>query len=338
MKDIALKLNLSISTVGRALVDDPRISRETKELVRETADELGYVANRAAQVMRGNPSHLIGLLVPDIQSTFYSMVAQNLSTCFEGNGYHLALSITDDNPEKELAKVQELVSTRVAGIAIVPSASPKRKTLEIFQKVPHVQILRYIPALGDWFGLDDERGILDAVRHLVSLGHRRIGYVGDIIFPTGKVRYNAFCKALAEAGIKPDKSLIELGFPSRDYGHKAVLNLMSKSPRPTAIIATAVQLTLGIAEQLTALNVKVPNEISVIGYGDGDWHQWWGPGLTTLKLPVENFSTSCGLWFVNSLEKKNPARSKTPHLSMSSITLLERGSTAAPPASSLKQA
>lgn len=331
MKDIALKLNLSISTVGRALGDDPRISKETKDIVRQAADELGYVANRAAQVMRGNQSHLIGLLVPDIQSTFYAMVAQNLSACFEGKGYHLALSITDDNPEKELAKVQELVSTRVAGIAIIPTASPKQKTLELFKKIPHVQILRYIPALGDWFGMDDERGIQDAVKHLVHLGHRRIAFVGDVVFPTGKVRYNAFCKSLTEAGIKVEKSFIQLGFPDREYGHKAVLNLMSQPVKPTAIINTAVQLTLGVAEQLTALNIKVPDDVSVIGYGDADWCPWWGPGLTTLKLPVENFSTNCGLWFVNSLEKKRHILNKTPHLSMSSIALLERGSTAAPP-------
>ncbi len=100
LKHIAERLDFSVSMVGRALADHPRIGRETKERVRVTAEELGVV-NRAARVMRGGSSHLIGLLVPDIQSNFYSMVAQMLSNCFEREGFHLALSLTGDNRDVE---------------------------------------------------------------------------------------------------------------------------------------------------------------------------------------------------------------------------------------------
>ena len=140
IKHIAQRLDLSVATVGRALTDHPRISRATKERVRLAAKELGYVANAAARVMRGGPSHLVGLLVPDIRSTFYSMVAQVLSKCFEGNGFHLALSITDDNRDIEMQHVRELISARVAGIVIVPCAKPRPETLELLGMVPHVQI------------------------------------------------------------------------------------------------------------------------------------------------------------------------------------------------------
>jgi LacI family transcriptional regulator, repressor for deo operon, udp, cdd, tsx, nupC, and nupG len=336
LKDIADRLDFSTSTVGRALADHPRISRKTKELVRATANELGYVANRAAQVMRGGSSHLVGLLVPDVRSTFYSMVAQNLSKCFESNGFHLALSINDDDREKELAQVRELVSARVAGIALVPTAAPKRETLKLLRTVPHVQILRQIPALGDWFGMDEESAILGATNHLLELGHRRIGYVGDVMFPTGKVRYAAFCRAMSEAKLKVDKSLVELGNPNRQFGAEAVSRLVASRPGPTAIMVTSVQTTLGAAEQLAAELVEVPRSVSMIGYGDGDWHQWWGPGLTTLRLPVEDLATTCGLWFLNSLQTSRWSLSKEPHISMSSISLVKRGSTAPPPGAALR--
>ena len=199
IRDIAEKLDLSVSTVGRALTDHPHISRETKQRVRVVAEELGYVANAAARVMRGGSSHLIGLLVPDIRSSFYSMVAHNLSKCFEREGFHLALSITDDDRDIESKQVRELVSARVAGVVTIPTGSPRRETLSLLQTVPHVQLLRRIPALGDWFGLDEERGMLDVANHLFALGHRRVAFIGDLIFPTGRVRYDGFRRARAEA-------------------------------------------------------------------------------------------------------------------------------------------
>src|SRR6202012_1923567 len=112
IKDIAERLELSVSTVGRALTGHPPTSRDTKQRGRPMADELGYVANAAARVMRGGSSHLIGLLIPDIRSTFYSMVAHSLSKCFEREGFHLALSITDDDRDIESKQVRELVSAR----------------------------------------------------------------------------------------------------------------------------------------------------------------------------------------------------------------------------------
>ncbi len=330
IKHIAQRLDLSVSTVGRALTDHPHISRETKERVRVAAEELGYVANSAARVMRGGSSHLIGLLVPDIRSPFYSMVAHVLSKCFEREGFHLALSITDDDRDIEMKQVRELVSARVAGVVTVPCAAPRRETLALLRMVPHVQLLRRIPALGDWFGMDEERGMLDAANHLIDLGHRRIAYIGDLIFPTGKLRYEGFRRAHAEARRKVDESLVEFGPPETQFGADAVTRLLAKRPPPTAVIMTSVLVTLGVAEQLMALNVDVPGALSVVGFGDGPWQKWWGPGLTTLRLPVEELATGCGLWFVNRLKVKQQQSPAEPHAAVNPIALVVRGSTAPP--------
>jgi LacI family transcriptional regulator len=329
IKDIAGKLDLSVSTVGRALTDHPHISRETKERVRLVAEELGYVANAAARVMRGGSSHLIGLLVPDIRSTFYSMVAHGLSKCFEREGYHLALSITDDDRDIECRQVRELVSARVAGVVTVPTASPRRETLAMMRALPHVQLLRRVPALGDWFGLDEERGMLDAANHLFALGHRRVAFIGDLIFPTGRVRYDGFCRARREAGIALDESLVEFGPPDPQIAGAAIARLLAKSRPPTAVIMTTVLATLGVAEQLKAMNVEVPGALSVVGFGDGPWQKWWGPGLTTLRLPAEDLATGCGLWFANRLRAKSPAH-REAFASISPVSLIVRGSTAPP--------
>ena len=333
IKHIAERLDLSVSTVGRALTDHPRISRETKERVRSVAEELGYVANRAARVMRGGSSHLVGLLVPDIRSDFYSMVAQVFSKCIETEGFHLALSITDDDRDTEMQQVRELISARAAGIVLIPADAPRKETVALLRLVPHVQILRRVPELGDCFGMDEERSMLMAANHLLALGHRRIGYIGDLIYSSGRMRHDGFRRAHAEAGVAIDGSLTEFGPPNAQFGADAVTRLLAGPSPPTAIVATSVQVTLGAAERLMAMKVDVPGALSIVGFGDGPWQQWWGPGLTTLRLPVEQIATSCGLWFMHALRSGRWATDAEPHIAISPTVLVQRGSTAPPRAS-----
>jgi LacI family transcriptional regulator len=328
IKHIAERLDLSVSTVGRALTDHPRISRETKERVNLVAKELGYIANTAARVMRGGSSHLIGLLVPDIHSSFYSTVAQALSKQFEGQGFHLALSIAEDDRNTEMQQVRELLSARVAGIIIIPTAAPRRETLSLLKMVPHVQILRRVTALGDWFGMDDEHAIQDATNHLFELGHRRIGYIGDVIFPTGKARYNGFRKAHARAGYSIDEELVALGTPDSRFGEEAAMRLVAR--KPTAIVTSSVLTTLGAADRLLALRVAVPETLSVVGFGDGAWQKLWGPGLTTLQLPAETIGAECGRWFLDQLRHHLHHERAKAHVVVSAMSLVVRGSTAPP--------
>jgi DNA-binding LacI/PurR family transcriptional regulator len=330
LKNIADQLGLSISTVGRALADHPRIGNETKNRVFAAAKKLGYIANTPARLMRGGSSHVIGFLVPDIQSAFYSMIAQGFSECFQAEGFHLALSLTGDDRNIEMQHVRDFVGSRVAGIVMVPSAEPHRVTLGLLRNVPHVQVLRRIPALGDWFGIDDERAGHESAKHLIDLGHKRIAYIGDVLFNTGRARYEGFRRAHREANRKVDKSLVELGSPNTQFGTAAVQRLISTRPAPTALITTSVQVSLGAAEQLTLMGVSVPASLSVVGFGDGPWQKWWGPGLTTVRLPTEELAKSCALWFLHHLKAKaDPAR-VDPYLSISPTTMVLRGSTAPP--------
>jgi LacI family transcriptional regulator len=331
IKHIAHRLGLSPSTVGRALADHPRISRETKELVRGTAEELGYVANMPARVMRTGSSHLVGLLVPDVRNSFFSMVAHVLSKCFESEGFHLALSITDDDRDIEMQHVREMVSARVAALVIVPSAAPRRETLTLLQMVPHVQFLRRVPAIdSDWFGIDEERAMLEATNHLLGLGHRRIAYIGDTIYPTGRARYEAFRRAYAEAGCAIEEAQIELGPPIVRFGAEAAARALDRRPAATAVLTASVPATLGVVEQLEARKVDVPGALSVVGFGDGPWHRWWRSGLTTLRLPVEELATSCGLWLLHRLRSGRLGVARDPHIAISQSLLVVRSSTARP--------
>ena len=124
IKDIAQRLGIAPSTVGRALAGNPRISRDTSERVRAAADRLGYVAHSPAQVMRGATSTLLGLAIPDIQNDFYSTVAKAMSESYGAAGFQLVLALTDDDPDTELRQIRGLLSARAAGVVVVPCANP----------------------------------------------------------------------------------------------------------------------------------------------------------------------------------------------------------------------
>ena len=326
-KQVAEESGFSISTIGRALADDPRISAQTKAQIRRVADRLGYVENTPARMMRGGSSRLVGLMLPDVRNDFYAMIAESLSKCCDAEGYQLALSIADDR-DTEARHLKELISARVAGIVIVPTPSPRREALSLLRNVPHVQLVRRLASSSSsWFGIDDEECVRVGTNHLLSLGHRRIAYLGGSVeFSTGDARVSGFRRAYAEAGIDLSSAIQELGPPTQEFGEQVIRRLVDSPNIPTGIITGSVQITQAVLETLHRLRVSVPGELSVVGFGDAPGFEWWGPGLTTLRMPIQELATTCGLWFLHQL--KNQVRDKRPHSSIVPGQLIVRGSTA----------
>jgi LacI family transcriptional regulator len=307
IKDIAARLGVSASTVGRALADDPRISGAMKRSVTEAANEMGYIANRAARMMRGVSSNLVSLAVPDIRNSFYYTIAHGLSKCLEGAGFQLMLSETNDDRLVELHHIRELVSAGVAGIIIVTSARPHPESVRLLKMTPHIQLLRKHSSLGEqWFGIDDTDALYQAARHVLDLGHRRIAYIGGLAsLSTGAARLKGFRSALAgseAAGL----AIEELGPPSSmEFGGGALRRLLARPDPPTAVVTGTVQFTYGVLEEIVASGIRVPEELSVAGFGDEPGFRLWGKGLTTVSLPISELATACGLWFVHQIKQKS---------------------------------
>jgi DNA-binding LacI/PurR family transcriptional regulator len=333
-RDIAARLNLSVSTVGRALADDPRISAETTFRVKQTADELGYVANRAARMMRGVRSTVVGLVVPDVRNSFYSTVAHALTETMRSRDHQVMLCETGDDRQSELRQIRDLAAVQVAGVIIVPTPRPHADVARLLRAIPHVQLLRRLPALSPhWFGIDDHGVIHTATQHLLDLGHRRIGYIGGTVdIPTGAARLAGLRDAISEAGLPAECGVADLGVPSQAmHGGDALRRLLSSAEPPTAIVTGTVQMTIGVLAAVHQDRVAVPRNLSIVGFGDEPGFSWWGPGLTTVALPVHELATACGVWLLHRLE--TPASDAThpaPFVSAYPGTLVVRGSTAAP--------
>jgi DNA-binding LacI/PurR family transcriptional regulator len=333
-KDIAARLNLSVSTVGRALADDHRISAETKFRVNQVAEELGYVGNRAARMMRGARSTVIGLIVPDVGNSFYSTVAHALAETMNSHERQVMLCETGDDRQAELRHVRDLAAAQVAGVVIVPTPKPHAEVARLLKTMPHVQLLRRVPSLGPhWFGIDDHAVIRTATCHLLDLGHERVGYIGgtrDI--PTASARLAGLHDAIAAAGLPPESGLVRLGPPSSaSFGADAVRALRAAPDAPTAIVTGSVQITRGVLDALHHDGVRVPRQLSVVGFGDEPGFSWWGPGLTTMALPMHDLATACGVWLLYRLDvQADHDAAASPFASVSPGALVLRGSTAGP--------
>ncbi len=330
MKDLAAMLGISVSTVARALADHPGISVATKARVRAMADRHGYVAHSAARAMRTGHSALIGLIVPDLRNDFYAAAAMALARCCEEAGFQLVLAVTRDDPGSELRQVRALIEARAAGVAIALSPQPARETPALLARVTAVELIREGAGPGlPWFGIDDSGGIEAATAHLARRGHRRIGYIGGHEgLSTGRRRLAGYRAALNVAGVAPDPRLVRLGPPDADFAEAALSDLWSADPRPTGLVAAGAGLTAGALETVGRLGIAVPRQLSIVGFGDAPWFRWWGPGLTTMGLPIHDLALACGTYLLRRIsERQAPAAGEPPYHAIHAPTLIVRGST-----------
>lgn len=287
IRDLARTLGLSHTTVSRALADHPAIKAQTKARVRELARELGYVPNGSAQTMRGQHAPTLGLIVPDIQNDFYASMAKIVADAAAARGFQLALSITEDDPEREMNDLRALIAARAAGIVITPSPGLRPQALAWLRQANVAQLVRQHGGLAhDAVVIDDFAGIGAATRHLVHYGHRHIAYIGsDAALSCGEERLAGFRAVMIEHGLDPGR--VALGHPRPAFSHHAVHALMSGANPPTALVMGSSSLTIGALQTLRSLRLSIPGDVSIVGYGDPVWFELLESGLTTVRLPVQ---------------------------------------------------
>lgn len=330
IKDIAAHLGIDPSSVSRALNGHGGVSEETRKRIQKAADELGYVINLSARHMVQKQSMLVGLLVPDIRNEFHSTMASIMAEYSRKLSYQMVLSNTDDDPDVEEHQVRTLVQARVAGIVITPTPNPTAATKKFLQAIPTIQLLRQVKGIaGDAVCMDDSVGIRAAARHLLALEHTRIGYIGTSSnISVGGARLQGFMQAHEEAGVKVQKSLVVLVQPRSPFGYDAACKILSLTHRPTALIIGSTQLTSGVLKAIAESGLDVPRQLSVIGYGDPDWHSLLSPSLTSIRLPVESMAKSAVEKLYSRIGgKKNPSAQEQEQLHG---TLVIRESIAAP--------
>lgn len=333
IKDIARLVGVAPSTVGRALSDHPHVHEDTKARVREAATQLGYVAHTPARMMRGGHGTLIGLMIPDIRNDFYSTAAQAIAEACAKAGFQVVLSITSDDPVREFEQLYGLASARAAGVIVVPTAIPTKDTLALLARLPHIQLIRRHRSIrAPWFGIDDAAATRLAAEHLLALGHRRIAYIGgEMALSTGKERFRGFQEALAARGLQSNPKHCAHGPGDAAFSATATRRILMLASRPTALVLAGSRLTVGALEAVRAMNIAVPDHLSIIGFNDSAAPGWWGNGVTSIGLPVFDIAAACASGLLATLRQDPRSTADTAHppsQAMFEPFLVERGSTA----------
>lgn len=292
--ELAAKLNLSISTVSRALSRPEMVAPHTRELIAEAAKRYGYRPNGVARSLRKGKTQTIGLVVSDIQNPFYASVTRATERAAARHGYTLVICNADENAENETRALHLLDEMQVAGI-IHGSTGASLPTLESLslRGVPIVDIDRVSGlAEADTVLVDNARGAALAAEHLLSLGHRRSAIItGPQHLTTGAERLSGFRQALANAGVALEETYTKIGDFREASGYAATLELLSLPAPPTALFVANNEMMAGALSALQTRSVQVPEDLSLISFDDVRWAKYVDPPLTIVAQPTERIGT-----------------------------------------------
>jgi LacI family transcriptional regulator len=289
IKDVARRAGVGIATVSRTLHNSSRLRPETAERVRQAIKELGYRPNTYAQSLASGRSHMLGLVVSDISNPFFPGLVKGFEEVALGNGYDVFVASTNYDPARTALCVERMIERKLDGVAIMTSEIDRGLTDGFARrKVPLVFL--DVGKVGRGVSnvrIDYARGIAQAVGHLRELGHRRIAFIsGPVNLRSALERREAFLDRLSGFGNgQPGELPIEEGNHKVDGGLQAMLRLLARHPHPTAVLASNDLTAIGALRGIRQYGLRVPEDISVVGFDDIQMAEFTEPPLTTVRLP-----------------------------------------------------
>ncbi|MCD6115527.1 LacI family DNA-binding transcriptional regulator [bacterium] len=291
IKDIAQRLNVSSSTVSRALRHHPDISKKTRDKVEALAKELDYHPDNIAQSLKKQKTNTIGVILPGIKHEFFSSALNGIEDIAYSAGYTIIVCKSNESYERERVNAHVLVSNRVAGlIASVSQTTTNSEHFRLLQRrgIPIVFFDRVLDDVNaSKIIVDDYGGALSAVEFLIKKGYKKIAHLGGPDqLSLSKNRKRGYLDAHKLNGITPDPALIIKGGMNEEDGIKGTKELLSRSDRPDAIFAVNDPVAIGIYMAVKEAGMKIPDDIAVVGFSDNAIASLIAPPLTTVAQPA----------------------------------------------------
>jgi DNA-binding LacI/PurR family transcriptional regulator len=314
IRDVARLAGVSAITVSRVINKKGYVSLRTRERVEKAIRTLDYHPNVLARSFVTGESRMIALIIPDITNQFYATVARGVQDAAKDKGYHLLLCNTDGNQEEELEYMRMARERRIDGLAITPPETSENEKSDCYlqqlrgESFPIVMIGQRMdsPEI-DTIKTDNRGGAHRAITHLIEQGHRRIALIGGPSFQGGvPERLRGYEQALNDHGLKADESLILEGNLQSDGGYRLTRRLLAMPERPTAIFALNDMMAIGVLRASHEAGVRVPEELSVIGYDDIPLASLVVPRLSTVAQPKYELGKIAGELLIDRIQKKGP--------------------------------
>jgi len=312
LKDVAKKAGVSIAVASRVLGNYGYVSQENRAKVLKVAQEIGYQPNILARSLKTRKSYSIGVIISDVTTFFFTSVVRGIEDVANQNGYHVTLCNSDEDSEKEREYIEELYKRKVDGIII----SPTSRNIAYLKKnmrsgIPVVLVDRRIDEIDTaQIVVDNEWGSYEAVKYLISLGYRRIGVINGLQgIRTSEERFAGYRRALEESRIKIDPHLIKYGDFRMEGGKKAMLGFLGMKNIPEAVFVTNEVMTTGALLALKEHEVRIPEQIGIVGFDDPVWASLINPPLTAVRQPSYSIGSIACQALLQKIRKSNRERS-----------------------------
>ena len=332
LKDIAAQAGVSMMTVSKALRDAPDVSDATRDRIRKLAEAMGYVPDSTAQGLRNRATKLFGLILPTVTNPVFARVICAIEERTYELGYELLYAHTLNLIQREETSIRHMLARRVEGLFIYPvhRLQPEARIYQELaaSKLPIVLLGQTAPFCSQFLSVasDDEPASFEATRHLLGLGHRQIAFLaGPIAAPWAHERLAGYRRALRDANLEPDDHLLFPAGSTLDDGAKAAAQLLHELPKITAIQASSDLAAIGCANALLNKGVRIPQDVSVMGFGNILSAEFFRVPLTTMRQPKRRLGHAA-MDMMSKLLRGQPVESQRLP-----ATLSLRASTAAPP-------
>jgi len=320
LHDIAKRMNVSKVTVSKALRGHPDISRETTKQVKKIAEELGYTPNFAARNLSSRKSNTIGVVVPKIAHFFFSSVIEAIYDTAFYNNYDIALTVAQEDAEREKKHVDTLLAMRVDGLIV--SITQQTKDKAIFEKVldrnvPLVFMDRVLEIKGtSQVTVDDKGGAFNAVEQAIKNGYKKIGHLGGYKeINIGKNRYAGFVEAMERYNLPINPEWVLFGGFGEEHGYNGFMKLYHGGNMPEFIFAVTYPVALGVYTAAAEVGMKIPDDIDLICFGNSSVSRFIKPELSYVNQPTDALGKTAVelvLEHISEYESYKPKRIQIP--------------------------
>lgn len=287
IKEVAKLAKVSTATVSRTINGSEKVSARTAERVHKAIKELNFYPNTHARTLVSGRSRMLGLIISDITNPFFPELVKHFEDQAVQKGLEVIIANTDYKPKRMAECVRRMLERKVDGAAIMTSEADPSLLVELSRRdIPMVFMDTGTTTTRTAnIVIDYGQGIQEALQHLFSLNHRRIGFIsGPLNLQSAKRRLDAFVAGMQARGIKTDAELIEKGDHRIEGGVSAMRNLLRLKEPPTAVIASNDLTAIGALGTIHDAGLEVPRDISLIGFDDISFAHLTQPPLTTILL------------------------------------------------------
>lgn len=328
--DVAAEAGVSIKTVSRVVNREPNVRAETRERVEAAIAKLNYRPRMSARSLAGNRSFTLGLIYGHPGAHYVLDIQEGVLETCRPLGYELVIRPGDVHAGGLMKELRDLLQDRrIDGVLLSPPISDHLEAIELLNSAG-IPLVRIAPTVDKDAHPFVETNDLDASRdltmHLIDQGHHRIAFItGHPDHRAVGLRHEGFRQAMAARGIPVDESLIVAGDNIFDSGQRAGMQLLQMATPPTAIFAANDDMAGGVVKAAHALNVRIPEDVSVVGFDDAPIARQIWPSLTTIQQPIRDMARTATHMLIEQLRAGEP----DPHPSMHPARIIVRESVAA---------